>query len=164
MAKSGSGGVVAAVRAAVVPVIEGMGYAVWDIEYVKEGADMFLRVTIDKPTGITIDDCEAVHRAIDPVLDEADPIEDSYHLEVSSPGIERDLRTDGHFEACIGEEVEIRLYAPTDGAKVWTGELLPRGENGEIRIRTDAGEKTFQRAAVAAAKTVFRFENAEDDR
>lgn len=161
--KNGSGGVVAAVRAAVTPTIEGMGYDVWDIEYVKEGADMFLRVTIDKPEGITIDDCEAVHRAIDPLLDEADPIEEAYHLEVSSPGIERDLRTDAHFAACVGEEVEVRLYAPADGAKVWTGELLPLGEDGSVRLLTAAGEKVFPRAAVAAAKTVFRFEDEDAD-
>ena len=161
MAKKGAGSVVSAVREAIVPVIEGLGYSVWDLEYVKEGAEMYLRVTIDKPEGINIDDCEKVHRAIDPVLDEADPIEESYHLEVSSPGIERELRTDEHFDACVGEEVEIRLYAPAEGAKSHTGELLPRGENGEIRIRTAEGEKSFPRAAVAAAKTVFRFENAE---
>lgn len=157
--KKSSGGVVAAVRAAVVPVIEGLGYSVWDVEYVKEGADMYLRISIDRPDGITIDDCETVHRAIDPVLDEVDPIEEAYHLEVSSTGIERDLRTDAHFDACVGKEVEVRLYAPTDGAKSWTGILLPRGENGDIRLTVGETEKSFPRAAVAAAKTVFRFED-----
>ena len=94
MAKRSGGNIVASVRAAIAPVVEGLGYSIWDLEYVKEGADWFLRVTIDSPSGITIDDCETVHRAIDPVLDEVDPIEGAYHLEVSSPGIERELRTD----------------------------------------------------------------------
>lgn len=161
MPKKSSGGVVAAVRTAVVPVIESLGYDVWDVEYVKEGADMYLRITIDRPEGITIDDCETVHRAIDPVLDEADPIEDAYHLEVSSPGLERDLRTDAHFAACMGKEIEVRLYAPADGAKVWTGELLGLSEDGSVRLLTNGAEKVFPKAAVAAARTVFRFEDAD---
>ena len=156
-------GVARTVWELVEPLCEEFGYILWDVEYVREGADMILRVTIDKPEGITIDDCEAVHRAIDPLLDEADPIEEAYHLEVSSPGIERDLRTDAHFAACVGEEVEVRLYAPADGAKVWTGELLPLGEDGSVRLLTAAGEKAFPRAAVAAAKTVFRFEDEDAD-
>lgn len=159
--KKGSGGVVAVVKEAILPVIEGLGYSLWDLEYVKEGADMYLRVTIDRPDGIDIDDCEKVHRAIDPVLDEVDPIEDSYHLEVSSPGIERNLRTDAHFDACVGEEIELRLYAPADGAKVWSGKLLGLEADGAVRILTDGAEKRFPRAAVAAARTVFRFGNAD---
>ena len=96
-------------------MVEGLGYTLWDVEYVKEGSEWYLRVTIDSPSGITIDDCERVHRAIDPVIDEHDPIENAYHLEVSSPGIERVLRTDAHLAAFAGEEVEVRLYAAVDG-------------------------------------------------
>lgn len=160
MAKHSGGAVVGAVRAAILPVVEELGYSIWDIEYVKEGADYYLRVTIDSPTGITIDDCEAVHRAIDPVLDEADPIEGSYHLEVSSPGIERDLRTDEHFAACAGEKVEVRLFAPVEGAKVWVGLLSGLDEKGNVLLQTpDGSEKVFPRASVSAAHTVFDFEN-----
>ncbi|MBQ3640304.1 MAG: ribosome maturation factor RimP [Clostridia bacterium] len=162
--KKSSGGVVAVVRNAILPVVEGLGYSLWDVEYVKEGADMFLRITIDRPEGITIDDCEVVHRAIDPVLDEVDPIEDAYHLEVSSPGLERDLRTEAHFAACTGREIEVRLYAPMDGAKVWTGELLGLSEDGSVRLLTNGAEKQFPKAAVAAARTVFRFDDADRNR
>ena len=157
MAKRTGGGIVAAVRTAITPVVEGLGYAIWDLEYVKEGADYYLRVTIDSPAGITIDDCEAVHRAIDPVLDEADPIEGSYHLEVSSPGIERELRTEEQFAACAGEKVELRLFAPLDGAKVWVGKLL--GLDGDdLLLEVGGGEKRIPRASVSAAHTVFDFE------
>ena len=158
MAKHSGGAVVTAVRAAIEPVIIGLGYSIWDLEYVKEGADYFLRVTIDSPNGITIDDCETVHRAIDPVLDEADPIEGAYHLEVSSPGIERDLRTDEHFRVSAGEKVEVRLFAPLDGAKVYTGTLLGLDDDKNVILDTGAGEKTLPRAAISAARTLFDFD------
>ena len=112
-----------AVREFLLPVVEGLGYTLWDVEYVKEGSEWYLRVMIDSPSGITIDDCERVHRAIDPVIDEHDPIENAYHLEVSSPGIERVLRTDAHLAAFAGEEVEVRLYAAVDGKKSLRGIL-----------------------------------------
>ena len=102
-----NGGVVATVKRLAEPIAEGLGYELWDVEYVKEGADYYLRITIDSSEGITIEDCEKMHRAIDPVLDEADPIESAYYLEVSSPGSERELRTDAHILACIGEDVEV---------------------------------------------------------
>ena len=158
MAKQG-GNVVSAVRAAIAPVVENLGYSIWDLEYVKEGSDYFLRVTIDSPNGITIDDCEIVHRAIDPVLDDADPIEGAYHLEVSSPGIERDLRTDEHFQASAGERVEIRLFAPIDGAKVFVGKLLGLDEEQNVLLETETGEKALPREKIAAAKTLFDFDN-----
>lgn len=158
MAKRSGGNIVATVRAAIEPVVNGLGYSIWDLEYVKEGADWFLRVTIDSKNGITIDDCEAVHRAIDPVLDEADPIEGAYHLEVSSPGIERELRTDAHFLACAGEKVELRLFAPLDGAKVFVGVLLGLGDEGSVLLETEAGEKKIPRAQISAARTLFDFD------
>ena len=107
------------------PLVEEFGYFLWDVEFVKEGGRRVLRITIDSEEGITIDDCEKVHRAIDPVLDEADPIEEAYYLEVSSPGIERELRTDMHIEACEGWDAEVRLYAPIDGAKSFRGKRFP---------------------------------------
>lgn len=158
MAKRSGGNIVATVRTAIEPVVNGLGYSIWDLEYVKEGADYFLRVTIDSKNGITIDDCEAVHRAIDPVLDEADPIEGAYHLEVSSPGIERELRTDAHFLACAGEKVELRLFAPLDGAKVFVGVLLGLGDEGSVLLETEAGEKKIPRAQISAARTLFDFD------
>ena len=161
--KKNGGNVVNTVRALAQPVAERLGYVLWDVEYVKEGADMFLRITIDSPDGITIDDCEAMHRAIDPLLDEADPIEESYHLEVSSPGLERELHTDEHLRACEGWNVEARLYAPVNGAKTVTGKLLPVGEDGAIRMLCDGDGKeiSLPRASVASLRVRFDFDGAE---
>ena len=91
MANKKSGSIAETVTALAIPLAEQMGYSIWDVEYVREGADYYLRITIDNEEGITIDDCEAFSRAIDPMLDEADPIADAYHLEISSPGVERDI-------------------------------------------------------------------------
>ena len=155
MAKNPS--VVTVVTELITPVADELGYFIWDVEFVKEGGKRILRVTIDNEEGITIDDCEKLHRAIDPVLDEADPIEEAYYLEVSSPGIERDLKTDMHISACEGWDVEVRLYAPVDNAKVFRGKLMELGENGEIRIETNGGVRQFERAAVAKIQTYFEF-------
>ena len=139
------------------PIAESVGCSIWDVEYVKEAGTWFLRVYIDKEGGIDIEDCEKMHRAIDPVLDEADPIEEAYYLEVSSPGIERELRTDMHIDACEGWDVEVKLYAPVDGAKMFRGKLLPLAENGDVRIETAVGERSFPRASVAKIQTYFEF-------
>lgn len=155
--KKSNGGVVGAVTAIAQPLAEELGYFLWDVEYVKVGADMYLRITIDSEDGITIDDCEKMHRAIDPLLDEADPIEGAYHLEVSSPGIERDLKTDMQINACEGWDVEVRLYAPVDGAKSYLGVLQGLDENGNVVIETDGGVRLFARAAVASLKTRYDF-------
>ena len=101
------------VREAIEPTVTELGYRIWDVTYSKIGADYHLEITIDNDEGIGISDCEKVHRAIDPILDECDPIEGFYYLEVSSPGAERDIRTDEHIEACKGEKIEAkrsRLY------------------------------------------------------
>lgn len=145
------------VRALITSVADELGYLLWNVEYVKEGADMILRITIDKPEGIGIDDCERMTRAIDPLLDEADPIEESYLLEVSSPGIERELSRPEHFEACAGEEVELRLFAPVEGSKVWRGVLIGLDEQSNIVIETPAGQMSVPPASVSRVKTVFEF-------
>ena len=139
------------------PVAEEFGYFLWDVEFVKEGGRRILRITIDSEDGINIDDCEKMHRALDPILDEADPIEEAYYLEVSSPGIERELRTDMHIEACEGWDVEVKLYAPIDNSKIFKGKLLPLGESGEVRIDTANGIREFPRAAIAKIQTYFEF-------
>lgn len=139
------------------PIAEELGCWVWDVEFVKEGARRVLRITIDSEEGITIDDCERMHRAIDPILDEADPIEEAYYLEVSSPGVERELRTPEHIEACEGWNVEVRLYAPVNGAKQYRGVLLPSDENGDIRIDSDGKILSFARDTVAKLCTYFEF-------
>lgn len=157
--KRPAGKVVSVVSEALTPVIEGLGYEVWDIEYVKEGAEYFLRFTIDSPDGITIDDCEKVHRTIDPLLDELDPIEGAYNLQVSSPGLERDVKYDRHYEALIGEKLEVRLFAPLEaypGRKAFTG-TLESFADGVITLRDGENVYSIPRDAVSKAKTVFDF-------
>ncbi len=138
------------------PVVNGLGYDLWDVEYVKEGSEWYLRITIDSESGITIDDCERVHRAIDPIIDEHDPIENAYHLEVSSPGVERVLRTDAHIEAFRGEEVEARLFAPIDGKKTLRG-FLGGIEDGKVILRCGETEYRIERAKLSRLSTVFEF-------
>lgn len=136
--------------------VEQNGCTLWDVEYVKEGADFHLRITIDKEEGVTIEDCERVHRAIDPLLDEADPIESFYYLEVSSPGLERELKTEAHLLASVGETVEIRLFAPKNGAKVFTGELLEPDGDGRVAVLSASGETLFfGRDEIAKISTVY---------
>ncbi len=147
--------IAARVRELAEPLAESLGIWVWDTEYVKEGARRVLRITVDSEEGIGIDDCEKLHRAIDPLLDEADLIEEQYYLEVCSPGIERELKTDIHIEACEGWDVEVRLYAPRDGSKVFRGELLPMAANGDILIKSGDETLTFERAGVAKISTYF---------
>ena len=153
-----NGGVVGTVKKIAEPLAEELGYFLWDVEYVKEGADMYLRITIDSEEGIYIEDCEKMHRAIDPLLDEADPIEGAYHLEISSPGIERDLKTDMHIRACEGWDVELRLYAPVDGAKSFLGVLVGLDDDGNVVIESDGAERKFPRASVASLKTHYDFD------
>ena len=138
--------IAAAVSRLILPTVEELGYLLWDVVYAKEGADYHLTVTID--------DCERVHRAIDPILDEADPIEESYYLNVSSPGIERELRTEAHLLASIGEKCEARLYAPLAGKRTVVG-ILTAADKGQIILATDGGEVTLALSAVAKIKTVF---------
>lgn len=139
------------------PVADEMGIILWDVEYVKEGAKKILRITIDSEEGIDINTCEKFHRTIDPMLDEADPIDESYYLEVTSPGIEREIKTDAHIEMCRGEKVEIKLYAPKNGSKVFCGELV--GLDGEGRVIILAGEENivFDRKDISKMHTVFDF-------
>ncbi len=157
--KSSSKNVITVVREALTPVIENLGYELWDVEYVKEGADWFLRFTIDSENGIDINDCEKVHRTIDPLLDELDPIEDAYHLEVSSPGLERDLKYGWHYEACIGEKAELRLFAPIEsnpGTKSFVGIIKGYGDS-VITLEVNGNEVEIPHTAVSKAKTIYDF-------
>ncbi len=115
------------------PIAQEQNLDIWDVKYLKEGASYFLRIFIDKPEGITIDDCETFSRAIDEPLDEADPISEAYFLEVSSPGLQRELVKPEHFEAFIGEEVIVKLYKAIDNQKEFIGTLVGF-ENGELTI------------------------------
>ena len=143
MAKKKSGNTVAEVSELVRPIIEAMGLTLWDVRYVKEGAVWYLRIFIDKDEGVTIEDCEAVTRAVNDPLDRLDPIEGSYCLEVSSPGIERELVTDEHFDRFLGAPVMIKLIRPDEkGERELKGTLISHdkdsavimSENGEERV------------------------------
>ena len=142
------------VRDAVSPTITELGYDIWDITYSKVGADYHLEITIDSPNGINIEDCEKVHRAIDPILDEVDPIEGFYYLDVSSPGIERELRTDAHILHSIGQKVEAKLFAAKDGRRVVCG-ILKSFEDGVLVITEQAGDVTLAQNEISKLRTIF---------
>lgn len=141
----------------VTPVAEQMGIILWDVEFVKEGSKRILRITIDSEQGIDINVCEKFHRTIDPMLDEADPIDESYYLEVTSPGIEREIKTDAHIEMCAGEQVELKLYAPKNGSKAFKGELVGLSESGAIIVLINGESVEFDKKEVSKIHTVFDF-------
>ena len=145
------GKLVDTVRSLAEPVAAQCGCEVWDVEYVREAGAWYLRVYIDKPGGVGIDDCEAVSRALDPVLDEADPVPGSYVFEVSSAGAERELKRPGDFERFIGEQVEVKHYQPIDGAKSHVG-LLRGYDNGDVTVEVNGAERVFQKAQVAQVR------------
>ena len=117
------------------PVAHSLGLEIWDIEYVKEAGQYFLRIYIDKKSGISINDCEMFSKEMDPILDSHDPIPDSYVFEVSSAGAERTLRRPSDFERFLGHNVEVKLYKPLDGKKLFTGKLIAY-ENGVVSIES----------------------------
>ena len=139
------------------PIAEELGYIIWDVEFVREGSEWYLRITIDSEEGISIDDCEKLHRAIDAPLDEADPIADAYHLEISSPGVERDIKTPAHIEFCTGEMVEARLFAPLEGSRVHRGVLQGMDEEGRVLLAIGESTLAIPRASISRMTTVFEF-------
>ena len=142
------------VRDAVSPIITELGYEIWDITYAKVGADYHLEITIDSPNGINIEDCEKVHRAIDPILDECDPIEGFYYLDVSSPGVERELRTEHHISHSVGEKVRAKLFTAKDGKRVVTG-ILTAFTDGKLTITEESGEIILTPSEISKLTTVF---------
>ncbi len=138
------------------PIIESLGCTLWDIEFVREGGEWFLRLYIDKDGGVSIDDCEAVSRAVDPVLDERDPIPGSYQFEVSSAGLGRVLRTPAHFEKCLGQDVDVKLYRPRAGAKEFAGRLAGYAD-GAVTIVSRDQTMTFEKAEVAQVRLRVEF-------
>jgi ribosome maturation factor RimP len=133
------------------PVVQGAGCSLWDVEYVREGGDRFLRVYLDKPGGVNISDCEAVSRALDPILDEADPIPESYNFEVCSAGLERALKRERDFRQFMGSAVTVKLYKPQNGVKEFTGTLTGY-ENGDVTLETQGQTHTFTKAEVALTR------------
>ena len=142
------------VKEAILPCVTELGYRIWDVSYQKIGADYHLEITIDSDDGIGIEDCEKVHRAIDPILDECDPIESFYYLEVSSPGIERELKSDEHITLSIGEVVEAKLFTAKDGKKSVTGELISF-EDGCVTIAEGDSHVSLKKNEIAKLTTVY---------
>lgn len=130
--------------------VEQQGVSLWDVRFVKEGASHYLRIYIDRPDGVSIDDCTNVSHAVDPLLDEADIIDCSYYLEVCSPGLSRELTRDEHFTAMLSRNVRLRLYSPLDGKKEIEGTLRVF-ENGKVTVETENGEITVSRSDIAKA-------------
>ncbi|MBR6533176.1 MAG: ribosome maturation factor RimP [Clostridia bacterium] len=120
--------------------VEAQGVELWDVRFIKEGASWYLRVFIDKPDGINIDDCTNVSHAIDPVIDEADPIDKSYYLEVCSCGLERELVKPWHFEKVLGQKIKVKLYKAIEGVKEFEGLLI----SCEDTVRIDAQGKIYE--------------------
>lgn len=133
------------------PVVEEEGCSLWDVEYVREAGSWYLRVFIDKEGGVGIEDCERISRRLDPLLDEADPIQESYTFEVGSAGAERELKRPTDFEQFMGHEVELRLYQPINGSKVFVGELVGY-ENGDVSVTVGGSTMRFMKSQVALVK------------
>lgn len=151
-----SKGIVSLVSPIAEKVASELGYFIWDVDYVKEGTEWFLRIDIDKEEGgVDIEDCEKFSRTIDPLLDEENPIEEAYTLQISSPGIEREIKNDFHLEHCLGEMVQVRLYAPLNGFKEYVGTLV--AYNGDT-VTVDAdGEVEIPRKAIGKMNIYFEF-------
>ncbi|MCM1386706.1 MAG: ribosome maturation factor RimP [Bacillus sp. (in: Bacteria)] len=130
------------------PIVERFGVEIYDIEYVKEGSEWYLRAYIDKPDGVNINDCENVSRALSDELDKEDFIQDAYILEVSSPGLGRALKKDKHLQKSLGEEVEIKTYKPMDKQKEFHG-VLKSYDTDSITITMENEEKKFARTEIA---------------
>ena len=144
------------VAALAAPVIEAAGCTLWDVEYVKEAGQWFLRLYIDKEGGISIEDCEAVSRPMSDLLDEADPIEGSYVFEVSSAGADRVLKTPEHFEQFMNTEVEVKLYRPREGRKEFVG-LLKSYADGGVVIDMNGQSAEFTKQEIALVRLYPRF-------
>ena len=138
------------------PYVEAAGCTLWDVEYVKEAGEWFLRVYIDKEGGVSIDDCEAVSRPLSDKLDETDPIEGSYTFEVSSAGADRVLKKTEHFAQFQGAEVEVRLYRPREGRKDFVGRLQ-YWQNGDVTLEVGGAPMTFTKQEVAQVRLYPRF-------
>lgn len=138
------------------PIVEAHGCSLWDVEYVREGSDYILRLYIDKEGGVDISDCEAVSRAVDPILDERDPIPGSYQFEVCSAGLERPLKRPGDFIRFLGSPVTVKLYRPHNGLKELPG-ILRGYEDGKVTIEAGKETITFEKSQVALVRLRVEF-------
>lgn len=139
------------------PVVEEIGYELYDILYVKEGADWYLRLFIDNEKGIDLDDCEKVSNLVSEKLDEVDPIETPYVLEVSSCGLERHLRSTKHFETAVGKEIELKFFKAIEKKKSLTG-VLESIEDNNIKLKTEDKEYNINLDDISSAKILYNWE------
>ncbi|MDO4515891.1 MAG: ribosome maturation factor RimP [Bacillota bacterium] len=138
------------------PVVEACGCTLWDVEYIKEAGSWYLRLYIDKEGGVSIDDCEAVSRGVDPLLDEADPIQDAYTFEVSSAGADRPLKKPEHFAAFLGAQVDVKFYKTVNGQKSVTGVLAGFDDNS-VTLDLGGEEVAFDKKEIAFVRLHVSF-------
>ena len=138
------------------PIVKQHGCELWDVEYVREGSDYFLRIYLDKEGGVDINDCEAVSRAMDPILDEKDPIQSSYHFEVCSAGLERTLKRPSDFERFMGSAITVKLYRPRNGLKEIPC-VLEAYDNGKLTVTAGKETITFEKSEVALVRLRVEF-------
>ena len=138
------------------PIVKQHGCELWDVEYVREGSEYFLRLYLDKEGGVDINDCEAISRAVDPILDEKDPIQGSYHFEVCSAGLERALKRPSDFERFMGSNITVKLYRPRNGLKEIP--CILRGyDNGKVIVEAGKETITFEKSEVALVRLRVEF-------
>lgn len=145
------------VESLIEPKVQELGYNLYDVEYIKEGKEYYLRVYIDKDTGISLEDCELVSNNINELLDHADYIKEQYFLEVSSPGIERILKKDKHLKDNIGAKVQIKLFKPVNGKKQYEG-ILKKFDEANIEIEQASATLKIERQNIGQIKTIFEWE------
>ena len=138
------------------PIVEEHGCELWDVEYVREGSEYFLRLYLDKEGGVDINDCEAVSRAVDPILDEKDPIPGSYHFEVCSAGLERALKRPGDFQRFLGSPITVKLYRPRNGLKEIPC-VLKAYDQGKLTVEAGKETITFEKSEVAQVRLRVEF-------
>ena len=138
------------------PIVKAHGCELWDVEYVREGSEYFLRLYLDKEGGVDINDCEAISRAVDPILDEKDPIQGSYHFEVCSAGLERALKRPSDFERFMDSTVTVKLYRPRNGLKEIPG-ILRGYDNGRVTLEAGKETITFEKSEVALVRLRVEF-------
>ena len=143
-------------EALLIPILDEFGFELWDVEYVKEGSEYYLRAYIDKEGGITIDDCVDVSRKLSDKLDEDDFIDSEYILEVSSPGLGRTLKSDRDFSKSIGRDTDIKLYKPINKVKEFEG-ILKAFDNDTLTFLIDGNERVFNKSEVASVKLHVEF-------
>ena len=138
------------------PVVEAHGCELWDVEYVREGSEYFLRLYLDKEGGVDINDCEAISRAVDPILDEKDPVPGSYHFEICSAGLARALKRPSDFERFMGSAITVKLYRPRNGLKEIPC-VLTGYEDGKVTVTAGKETITFEKSEVALVRLRVEF-------